>query len=140
MLSSSVLGLLTVGLASAQPGFNAHLSTVPIDSRSQAQITGHGMASASLTGRALSLSGSFEGLQGAASGAQLHMGPATGVRGPAILDIEVTHAANGTLSASLELDASQVEALRAGRLYVQIDSESAPEGNLWGWLLPQKRR
>jgi hypothetical protein len=26
--------------------------------------------------------------------------------------------------------------LKAGRLYIQIDSEKGPEGHLWGWLLP----
>jgi hypothetical protein len=36
----------------------------------------------------------------------------------------------------VELSSRQANALRAGQLYIQIDSESAPEGNLWGWLLP----
>jgi hypothetical protein len=26
--------------------------------------------------------------------------------------------------------------LRQGRMYLQLHSESAPDGNLWGWLLP----
>jgi phosphoglycerate kinase len=32
--------------------------------------------------------------------------------------------------------AKQVAALRAGHLYVQVNSEKAPNGNLTGWLLP----
>ena len=28
-------------------------------------------------------------------------------------------------------------ALRQGRVYVQVNSQKAPEGNLWGWLLPE---
>jgi hypothetical protein len=28
-----------------------------------------------------------------------------------------------------------VEALKAGRFYIQLHSERAPDGNLWGWLL-----
>jgi hypothetical protein len=27
--------------------------------------------------------------------------------------------------------------LDKGRLYVQLQSEKAPDGNLWGWLMPQ---
>ena len=33
------------------------------------------------------------------------------------------------------LTAEQVESLRKGKLYIQIDSEKASDGNLWGWLL-----
>ena len=33
------------------------------------------------------------------------------------------------------LTPDQIADLRAGRLYVQIQSERAPDGNLWGWLL-----
>ena len=63
----------------------------------------------------------------------------TGVRGPAILDLTVAHAASGAnsgaVNASLDLTPQQIESLRKGRLYIQIDSEKAPDGNLWGWLL-----
>ena len=59
-----------------------------------------------------------------------------GVRGPAIADVTVPGAASGTFSADLQLTAAQVEALRQGQVYLQLHSESAPDGNLWGWLLP----
>jgi len=36
---------------------------------------------------------------------------------------------------SLDLTREQVQSLQSGRLYVQISSEKAPDGNLWGWLL-----
>ena len=41
----------------------------------------------------------------------------------------------GSFFGSFDLSADQVESLRQGKFYVQIDSEKAPEGNLWGWLL-----
>ncbi len=49
---------------------------------------------------------------------------------------------SGTLvSGSFDLTASQVADLEKGRLYVQLHSEKAPDGNLWGWLLlPESRR
>jgi hypothetical protein len=28
-------------------------------------------------------------------------------------------------------------ALRSGKLYIQIDSETVPSGHLWGWLLDE---
>ena len=34
-----------------------------------------------------------------------------------------------------DLTPDQLQALLDGRLYIQIHSASAPEGNLWGWLL-----
>jgi hypothetical protein len=33
-----------------------------------------------------------------------------------------------------------VQELAAGRYYVQVQSEKAPEGNLWGWLLAQETK
>ncbi|MGW8370292.1 MAG: CHRD domain-containing protein, partial [Gammaproteobacteria bacterium] len=65
------------------------------------------------------------------------LGIAVGARGPSIHSLEFTGARDGKLSGSVRLDAEQVVALRAGRLYIQIDSESAPDGNLWGWLLSE---
>jgi len=43
---------------------------------------------------------------------------------------------NGTLSGSFDLTPDQIESLKKGKWYVQIHSEKAPDGNLWGWLLP----
>jgi hypothetical protein len=34
------------------------------------------------------------------------------------------------------LSAKQAAELRAGHIYVRIDSEKAPDGNLTGWLMP----
>ena len=128
--------LLGAGLVMAQSNsFRVRMTTVPIDPATQASVTGHGQAEALLDGRRLTISGEFEGLQGAATIAQLHMGIALGARGPSIHDLEVTRATEGSINATLQLSAREIDALRAGRLYVQIASESAPEGNLWGWLL-----
>jgi hypothetical protein len=42
---------------------------------------------------------------------------------------------SGTLSGSIDLTPEQLQSLRKGQLYLQISSEKAPDGNLWGWLL-----
>lgn len=134
------LGLLSLALASfavsAQETFRVRLTTVPIETATRASVTGSGEATATLDGRRLTLSGRFAGLEGPAVKAQLHRGPVLGVRGPAVADIAVPAAAEGSFEARVELTRELVEALRDGRLYLQIDSEAAPDGNLWGWLLP----
>jgi CHRD domain len=60
---------------------------------------------------------------------------AAGVNGPAIGDLTISKAASGTISGSFELTPQQLSSLRKGGLYVQIHSEKAPDGVLWGWLL-----
>jgi hypothetical protein len=122
--------------AAEDPSWQARLERVPIDPATAATVTGGGEAAAELDGRELRISGRFDGLQGPATTADLREGPYTGVRGKAIGSLSVTQATAGTLSGSVQLSSEQVEALRAGRLYVQIASKSAPDGNLWGWLLP----
>jgi hypothetical protein len=115
--------------------FKARLSPVPVDAKTRLEITGVGSVTATLVGAKLSITGSFEGLRSQALDAKVHQGPATGVRGPAILDVIVPHATSGAVSASLDLTPQQIGSLKKGQLYLQIDSEKAPDGNLWGWLL-----
>ena len=85
-------------------------------------------------GQMLTVSGTFEGLRSPATLAQLHRAP-KGLRGPAIFNLSVTKATSGSVSGSLELSPAQIEDLKNGRLYVQVHSERAPDGNLRGWLL-----
>lgn len=129
--------LLAASSAVAQSAgtFKARLSTVPVDATMLPTVTGRGSVKAVLTGNKLTISGTFEGLRSAAIRASIHIGPQEGIRGPAAHDLDVTKDKAGTVSGSVDLTASEVEDLKGGRLYVQIDSERAPEGNLWGWVL-----
>jgi hypothetical protein len=122
--------------------YRARLSPVPIDVSMQATVAGSGSVSAVLTGSKLALTGTFEGLKSPATTAQIHKGPTRGVRGPNVLDLAVTKtdAASGTISGTFTLTSIQVADLEKGRLYVQLHSEKAPDGNLWGWLLPQESK
>jgi hypothetical protein len=127
--------------------FRARLSVVPIDVAMQSTIAGVGSVSAVLAGTKLTVNGSFEGLRSPATIAQLHRAP-RGIRGPVLqssgsgaaagTDFQVTHGTSGTISGSIDLSSSQVTDLEQGRLYLQLHSEKAPDGNLWGWLLPQE--
>jgi hypothetical protein len=109
---------------------------VPIEASTAANTTGAGEATASLSGARLTLRGDFAGLKGPATVARLHQGTVMGVRGAPFAEMTVPSATSGTFDAEVTLTEAQVEALRQGRVYLQIHSESAPDGNLWGWLLP----
>jgi hypothetical protein len=116
------------------------LTPVPIDAAMRATVTGIGTASATLNDRTLTVNGSFEGLRSPATIAQIHQGPAMGVRGPVLFDLTVSKAMEGSISGTFKLTPGQVENLLKGKLYIQIHSEKAPDGNLWGWLLLEEKR
>jgi hypothetical protein len=122
-------------VARGQETFKTRLSPVPIDAQLAPTVTGHGAVSATLTGTKLTVTGSFEGLHSPATAAHLHLSKVTGIRGVVIHELTVTKAMSGNLSGSADLTPAEVEALRKGMVYVQIHSEGAPDGNLWGWLL-----
>jgi hypothetical protein len=131
-----------VPTAQAPRTFKARIAPVPIDVSMQATIAGSGSATATLNGTKLTLNGTFEGLKSPATVAQIHKSPVRGVHGPVVFDLVVnkTDASSGTLSGTLDLTPLQVADLEKGRLYIQVHSEKAPDGNLWGWLMPQENK
>lgn len=122
--------------AAAADSFKVRLTPVPIEASTAAATTGNGAATASLDGTRLTLRGTFAGLKGPATTAALHRGSVRGVRGPAFADVTVPQATSGDFTAAVTLTPEQAEGVRQGQVYLQIHSTSAPEGNLWGWLLP----
>jgi hypothetical protein len=130
-----MVSLLLSARGQSQQTFEARLTPVPVDGTTRDEITGIGSVSATLVGSRLAITGSFEGLQGPATAARLHRGLATGVRGSAFQELTVSNETAGTVSGSLTLTPDQADSLRKGQIYVQIDSERGPDGNLWGWLL-----
>jgi hypothetical protein len=126
---------LTASAAAQTPQYRARLSPVPLDIAMQATIAGSGSATAALKGTTLTINGTFAGLRTPATVARLHRSPKTAMRGPAIGELTATAATSGTITGSIELTNAQTADLAAGRLYVMLHSEKAPEGNLWGWLL-----
>ncbi len=148
--TSRALGILALAaaalagprtVAQTQPAnFRARLTPVPVETSAAATITGWGSVTATLAGTKLSLSGTFGGMKSAATLAQVHMAP-KGVRGPVEFDVSVEKAPDGSgaISGTVTLTKVQVDSLRKGWFYVQIHAEKAPEGNLWGWLLPRAK-
>lgn len=141
-VSSAAIVIVTIGAAVAGQSqqYRARLSVVPIDVAMQATVAGSGSATATLKGTTLSITGTFSGLRTPATVARVHRGPRTAMRGPAIGDLTATATTSGTISGSLELTKAQIDDLAAGRLYLQLHSEKAPEGNLWGWLLLETKK
>lgn len=115
--------------------FKARLSAVPIDLTMRSVIAGSGTVTATLDGNKLTIMGTFEGLRSPATVARIHRG-FRGVRGPAFADLKATAATSGTITGTIDLTPSQVTDLGKSLFYVQLHSEKAPDGNLWGWLMP----
>jgi CHRD domain len=128
------LALMTAGApALADASFDFRLSPGPRLVGTRAETSGSGQVHASLQGRTLTLRGTYQGLLGKPTDVHLAMGSLPGVRGPVVAPLT---AADGTISGQAVLNARQLSAFQKGGLYVEIDSVEAPDGDLWGWIMP----
>ena len=147
MTSNFLKALPFAVLAFAAPAFAAdyqtNLGPMPLDDETKLVIQGRGNAIASSDGKTMTVKGDFHGLPSGATDAHIFLSPVAGVPGKPILDLDVTKSTSGTISGNFKLTGAQAIALRTGKLYVQINSEKAPDtapwgpkGTLWGWLFP----
>jgi CHRD domain len=126
--------LLLAGPAWAA-GYDAELDPVPFDaSNREIVIDSIGDASATLDGSTLTVKGNFSNFTSPAASGSLRIGLAKGVPGDAIGTLSVDHATTGHFSGSIKLTSTQIAALKKEAIYVRIDSEKAPDGNVQGWL------
>ncbi|MCA9837393.1 MAG: CHRD domain-containing protein [Trueperaceae bacterium] len=103
-------------------------------------VMGDAMGSATVTlmGSSLSISGDFSGLSSPFTGAHLHMA-AAGENGDVVFPLSVTVAADGMsgiFSGDFSLSEEQVNAFKAGHLYVNVHSEMNKGGEIRVQLLP----
>jgi len=132
-----LLSICAITAIAAGEKYQAYLSPMPHNDASHDNIRGKGNATVTLDGDVITIAGTFTGLSSPATKARVLLSPGTGIPGKAVVkDLEVAGDVTGKVSGQVKLDAPQLAALRSGKLYVQIDSQKAPEGNLWGWLLP----
>ena len=129
-----------VSLSAQATQYRARLSMVPTDLAMQATIAGIGAATASLKGSTLTINGTFSGLKTPATIVQVRRSAKPGMRGAPIGDLKATQDTSGTITGSLELTKEQIDDLAAGRLYIQLHSQKAPDGNLWGWLMAPEQK
>jgi len=135
--------VLYLGLSLAAQGaekYKTRLSPVPLDTSQLDTIKGGGLVTAELVGNKVTITGTFSGMTSPATIAQLHQGPNMGMRGKVVAELTVTKAPAGSISGSIELTPTQAPMFKKGNFYVQIHSEKAPEGNLWGWLVLEPRK
>ena len=137
LLAAPALAILLTGPAWGTDSYVANLGPMPLDQANNKDKLGRGEATATLDGKTLTITGSFGGLPSPATRAHLIVSLAIGVPGTESLDLTVSPADSGTVSGTLTVNAKQAAAFRTGKLYIQIDSQKAPTGNLWGWLLPR---
>ena len=134
-------------MALAAPAFAADYQTglgpMPLDDETKLVIQGRGEATANSDGKTMTVKGSFHGMPSNATEAHIFISPIAGVPGKQILDLDVTKSTSGSISGDFKLTSAEANALRTGKLYIQIDSEKAPDnvpwgakGTLWGWLFP----
>jgi CHRD domain len=130
------------GAASAQQGataprgdtFNGRLSPLPVTPLTAPTTTGSGSFTAVMQGNKLTVTGTFEGMNSPATEASVRRAP-KGLRGPVVWTLNVTKGTRGTLDGTLTLTAVQVEDLRKGWYYIQIQTPANPDGQLRGWIL-----
>ena len=122
--------------AFAADNYQTDIGPTPKDGRQGANVQGRGTVLATLDGNKFTIHGKFSGLSSSATTAQLAMGNIMGGTGPSIGELTIPKAASGDVSGSFTLTADQVKALKDGKLYVMLNSVSAPKGNLWGWFQP----
>jgi len=131
-----VLPLLSSAAAAQnEVRYKVRLAPVPMDIAMRSTVAGTGSATAVLKGTSLTMTGTFDGLRSPATTARLHDGPTMGLRGMPFADLMISKATSGTISGAVTLSPEQARALERGRVYLQISSERAPDGNLWGWLI-----
>jgi hypothetical protein len=122
--------------ALAAESYQTDIGPTPKNGKQGANVQGRGTVLATLDNNTFSLQGKFSGLSSPATVARLHVGNVMGGTGPSIGDLKIVQARSGEISGTFMLTSAQVAALKVGKLYVMLDSQSAPTGNLWGWFQP----
>ena len=117
--------------------YQAYLSPMPHNDAMHANFSGKGNATVTLSGDTMTLNGTFTGLASPATKGRICLSMGPGIPGKPIFEFDVPAGAEGNVAGTFKLDKDQTAALQKGQLYVQIESEKAPKGNLWGWLLAE---
>jgi hypothetical protein len=122
--------------AFAADNYQTDIGPTPKNGRQGANAQGRGTVLATLDKNTFTIHGKFAGLSSPATMARLRMGNVMGGTGPVIGDLKIPSAKSGEISGTFTLTPAQVAGLKVGKLYVMLDSQSAPKGNLWGWFQP----
>lgn len=133
---AAFLVVMLAAPAFAAENYQTNIGPTPKNGREGPTIQGRGTVLATLDKDKFTIHGNFAGLSSLATDAHLCMGLVMGGAGPAIGDLAVPRAKSGEIRGTFTLTPDQVAALKVGRLYIMLNSQSAPKGNLWGWFQP----
>jgi hypothetical protein len=134
MIAVTLAALLAAAPALAA-GYEAELDPTPFDATNRADvIESIGTVTATLDGSTLTVKGTFSNFTSPATGGSFRIGLAKGVPGDAVGGLTVDHARQGSFSGTLKLSGALMTALKRQSLYIRIDSEKSPDGNVQGWL------
>ena len=139
LLSRSLLAVgfcLSMAAPALAENYQTDIGPTPKNGQEGQRVMGRGTVLATLTGSQFIIHGKFSGLSGPATTAQLCIGNIMGGTGPTLGELTVSQTQSGDLNGSFNLSPDQVAALKAGKLYVMLNSTTAPKGNLWGWFQP----
>ncbi|MFY0526349.1 CHRD domain-containing protein [Archangium gephyra] len=144
----TVLGMLGAGLlVLAGCGGQSYVATTQLSGANEVPpvtTNANGVATATLDGDKLTVTGTFSGLQsnlqevsGTGSAAHVHQA-AQGTNGPVVFSLGVTTSEqrNGSYTGTKNLSKEEQEAFKGGLFYVNVHSVNAPGGEIRGQLIP----
>jgi hypothetical protein len=132
-----LLGALLLSSAPAlAENYQTTINPTPLATTNRQNVVGLGTVQATLTGNKLSLHGAFAGLATPATDAHLCLSFVMGGPGASFQDLQVTQTTKGEIHGDVTLTPEQVQGLKDGKMYVLLNSQKAPKGNLWGWFEP----
>lgn len=117
---------------------STRLDSVAYTNETRDLVAGEGRVTAQVSrSGVVTLDGYYEGLASPVTRIVVLKGPRTGVPGKeqlASFDVDPP-ATRGTFSKSFQSTKANRDALMAGHVYVQLATETAPDGALWGWIV-----
>ena len=115
--------------------FSGRLTAAAARDVAPAPTAQFGMLYAVLDGKGkLAINGTFERLTAPATVAHFHHG-VDGQRGPSVATLTVTQGTRGVIRGDVMMTDADIAELQKGSFYVQIDTGTADEGEVRGWLL-----
>jgi hypothetical protein len=138
LLVSNGFGLVGAPAAQTAKVYRARLSPVPLDFAMMSTVSGTGTVTATVSGQTITFSGTFTGLRSPATTVILHRA-LRGTRGPDVATVQATNQTSGQISGTVAATPQLLQDLDHNLLYLQMQSETAPDGNLWGWFFLQDK-
>ncbi len=142
-LAGAAMGLAMMasgGIAQEATTYGDHLGTIPVSNINRAKVSGLGSVSATLAGTTLTIEGDYAGLSAAATGVAVYAG-STGQMGVDQIKTStnigtiVAGGTEGTFSGTVELTEDQIALLNGNGIFVVVQTEANPDGEIRGWLV-----